>query len=112
MKVFFDTNVYVAEAILGRAAEKMIEATQQASWRIFCGDAVLNEVEKVLTQKLGFSRRFALLTQSRVLRRARCVASGAIVHAVPEDPSDSRFFPPLWLPAWITSSPTTRTCWH
>jgi predicted nucleic acid-binding protein len=64
MKVFFDTNVYVAEAILGQAAERMVEATRQASWRIFCGAAVLDEVERVLTQKLGFSRRFALLTQN------------------------------------------------
>ncbi len=34
MKVFFDTNVYVAEAILGAAAERMVEATRNASWRI------------------------------------------------------------------------------
>lgn len=35
MKVFFDTCVYAAEALLGAAAEKMVLATQQASWRIF-----------------------------------------------------------------------------
>jgi len=33
MKVFFDTNVYVAEALLGSAAERMVEATSNASWR-------------------------------------------------------------------------------
>ena len=27
MKVFFDTNVYVAEALLGETAERLIEAT-------------------------------------------------------------------------------------
>jgi hypothetical protein len=27
MKVFFDTNVYVAEALLGQAAEELLEAT-------------------------------------------------------------------------------------
>ena len=27
MKIFFDTNVYVAEALLGEAAEEMLEAT-------------------------------------------------------------------------------------
>jgi hypothetical protein len=31
MKVFFDTNVYVAEAILGQAAERLIEATDRAA---------------------------------------------------------------------------------
>lgn len=35
MKVFFDTNVYVAEALLGEAAERMLEATTRVSWRIF-----------------------------------------------------------------------------
>jgi predicted nucleic acid-binding protein len=89
MKVFFDTNVYVAEAILGHAAERMVEATRRASWRIFCGAAVLDEVERVLTQSLGFSRRLALLTQNRILRRAQCVDAGVAFHAVPDDPSDS-----------------------
>jgi predicted nucleic acid-binding protein len=35
MKVFFDTNVYVAEALLGDASERMLEATLKASWRVF-----------------------------------------------------------------------------
>ena len=35
MKVFFDTNVYVAEALLGQAAEQLIEATERAAWRIY-----------------------------------------------------------------------------
>ena len=29
MKVFFDTNVYVAEALLGAAAEEMLPATER-----------------------------------------------------------------------------------
>lgn len=29
MKIFFDTNVYVAEALLGAAAEAMLSATQK-----------------------------------------------------------------------------------
>jgi hypothetical protein len=30
MKVFFDTCVYAAEALLGAAAEQMLEATERA----------------------------------------------------------------------------------
>jgi hypothetical protein len=30
MKVFFDTNVYVAEALLGEGAEAMLSATEKA----------------------------------------------------------------------------------
>ena len=29
MKVFFDTNVYIAEALLGRAAARMIAAAEK-----------------------------------------------------------------------------------
>jgi predicted nucleic acid-binding protein len=35
MKVFFDTNVYVAEALVGGAAERLVAATISARWRIF-----------------------------------------------------------------------------
>lgn len=35
MKVFFDTNVYIAEALLGEATERLLNATIEGSWRIF-----------------------------------------------------------------------------
>jgi hypothetical protein len=35
MKIFFDTNVYVAKALLGDAATEMVATTQRAGWRIF-----------------------------------------------------------------------------
>lgn len=54
MKVFFDTNVYVAESLLGESAEAMISATVAASWRIFVSPHVLEEIHHVLTD-LGFS---------------------------------------------------------
>jgi predicted nucleic acid-binding protein len=57
VKVFFDTNVYVAEALLRGAAAEMIAATVQARWRISSSAYVLDEVERVLVEKLGFSRR-------------------------------------------------------
>lgn len=65
MKVFFDTNVYVAEALLGEAAEVMIEATSKASWRIFSSSYVLDETQRVMTERLGCSSRFAHLTPRR-----------------------------------------------
>ena len=48
MKVFFDTNVYVAEAILGGAAEQMVRATLDARWRIYFSQQVLDETGRVL----------------------------------------------------------------
>jgi len=46
MKVFFDTNVYAAEALLGETAEAILEATVEASRRIFANDYLLEELER------------------------------------------------------------------
>jgi putative PIN family toxin of toxin-antitoxin system len=89
MKVFFDTNVYVAEALLGDAAERMLEATRKASWRIFTSSYVLAETERVV-ERLGLSRRFAFLTRRRAERRAILVEPArSSRHRVPGDPDDS-----------------------
>jgi len=89
MKVFFDTNVYVAEALLGGAAEQIVVATLDARWRIFSSDYVLDETERVLSKKLDFSQRFGRMTRGRARRRATLVAPGASRHRVPHDPADS-----------------------
>ena len=70
MKVFFDTNVYVAEALLGETAEALVQATQRANWRIVTNTHVLDEVRRVLTEYFGFPVRFAALTRHRIGRRA------------------------------------------
>ena len=89
MKVFFDTNVYVAEAILGGAADDMLKATVRARWRIYVSDHVLDETRRVLVEKLGFSSRLALLLQSRIRRRGRMVVAPESRHQVAQDPADS-----------------------
>ena len=89
MKVFFDTNVYVAEALLGKSAEAMLGATQEASWRIFVSAYVLDETERVLTEYLGFARRLARLTRRRCIRRAIPVQERPSRHEVSDDPDDS-----------------------
>jgi putative PIN family toxin of toxin-antitoxin system len=89
MKVFFDTNVYVAEALLGDAAARMLEASSRASWRIFISSHVLDEIERVLVERLGFARRFGFLTRRRARRRAILVEPASSRHRVPKDPDDS-----------------------
>ena len=89
MKVFFDTNVYVAEALLGEAAETMLSATQEASWRIYVSQTVLDEIQQVLVEYLGFSDRLARLTRTRCARRASYVTEHTSRHEVPDDPADS-----------------------
>ncbi len=89
MKIFFDTNVYVAEALLGEAAAEMLAATEQASWRIYASTYILEEVERVMTEKLGFSKRLAVLSRRRIIHRATLVEPGPSRHAVAEDAADT-----------------------
>jgi predicted nucleic acid-binding protein len=88
MKVFFDTNVYVAEALRGAAASRALQATARASWRIYVNDHVVEELEDVI-RRLGLSNKVASLSSSRVLRRATLVGAPSSRHTVPDDPDDS-----------------------
>ena len=89
MKVFLDTNVYVAEALLGKTAEALVEATQRAGWRIVANAHVLDEVRRVLVEYLGFAPRLATLTHQRIVRRSTLVEPVSSRHVVPDDPQDN-----------------------
>jgi uncharacterized protein len=89
MKIFFDTNVYVAEALLGQGAQRMIQATLNASWRIYVSPYVAAESQRVISDKLGFPKRFAFITRVRILRRATMVEPLPSRHAVPKDTADN-----------------------
>ena len=65
MKIFFDTNVYVADAIGGRAAREMIDATLRERWRIYSSTYVVEETAHVLIDYFGFSQRLAYLIDGR-----------------------------------------------
>jgi putative PIN family toxin of toxin-antitoxin system len=89
MKIFFDTNVYVAEALLGKTAEEIVAATQRSGWRVFASEYLLDELEQVIVESLGFSKRFAYLSRQRVAARGRLAHPPASRHQVPQDPNDS-----------------------
>lgn len=89
MKVFFDTNVYIAEALLGAGAEELLTVTEEASWRIHASSYLLDEFERVLTERLGFSRRLSVLSRQRIVRRANMIEPGASRHEVPLDLADT-----------------------
>jgi hypothetical protein len=68
MKVLFDANVCVAEALLGKGAEQILKAVVQARWRIYANQYVVDETAHVLTDYLGRSKRFVMLTQKHIMR--------------------------------------------
>ncbi len=89
MKIFFDTNVYVAEVLLGEFAEELIAATERACWRIYVSAYVLDELEKVMTEELECSPRLAFLSRRRIIRRAGMVEPGTSRHSVLADAKDT-----------------------
>lgn len=89
MKIVFDTNVYVAEALLGGAAEAMLQVTLRNRWLVFSCRELLDEVERVLTGQFGFSLRFGRMARQRVRRRTVLVLPPASRHTVASDPADS-----------------------
>jgi predicted nucleic acid-binding protein len=89
MKVLFDTNVYVAEALLGHAATRMIDATVRAGWRIYVSPYLLDESRRVLADNLRFPLRLAVLSRNRAFRRATNIEPAPSRHEVPDDPNDS-----------------------
>lgn len=88
MKVVFDTNVYVAEALGGDTARRLLASTERASWRVHVSQYILDELMSVMTEDLGLSRRSAMLAAVRALRRGRLVEPIPSRHAVPRDPAD------------------------
>ena len=89
MKVFLDTNVYIAEALLGGAAESMLIATTRASWRIFCERL---RAGRGRGRNDGTPRLFNPLGKAHpktLPRRAVCVNESSSHHEVPGDPADS-----------------------
>ncbi len=88
MKVLFDTNVYVAEALLGEAAQRIIAAVVAARWRVYVSRYLLDELANVLTSDLGFSRHLAMLSRQRIMRRSTLVDRTTSAQ-VPDDPDDS-----------------------
>jgi hypothetical protein len=69
---------------------------------IYASEHILDELERVLAEELGFSRRLALLSKRRIVSRANLVEPGAARHNVPEDAADTPFSARHWLLAWTT----------
>jgi len=88
MKVLFDTNVYVAEALIGAAAQRIVSTTIAAAWRVSTCETILDELKRVLVEELDFSRRDAAIICRRCEMRAKLVTPRPSKHRVPGDPND------------------------
>ena len=108
MKIFFDTNVYIGEALLGQAAERMIQATLDVPWHIYASPYLLEELGRVLVDGLGFARRLAVLShaESSAVPRWWKAAQQWLCLRIPKT---APFCRRPWAAVQITWSRTTAT---
>jgi len=88
MKIFFDTNVYIAEALVGHGAIRILEATQRGKWRIYTSRYQVMELVRVLLEDLKAPAHSVSLVRQRLLNRCTVVQPASSAE-VPNDPNDS-----------------------
>jgi hypothetical protein len=62
VKILFDSNVHISDALFGGAAAQVVAATLQARWKVFVCETILTEVDRVIRIRFDRSRAFANAT--------------------------------------------------
>jgi putative PIN family toxin of toxin-antitoxin system len=88
VKVLFDTNVHVSDAIYGGRATGAITATLNARWKIFVCPTILTELERVIRTKFNRSQSFANATIQTLRDIAEVAEESLSRQHVPGDPDD------------------------
>jgi putative PIN family toxin of toxin-antitoxin system len=99
VKVLFDTNVLVSDAIHGGSATRAITATLQARWKVFVCQTILTEVERVIRTKFSRSQSFANATVETLRDVSEVAEEPMSRHHVAGDPDD----PPILRAAMAAS---------
>jgi putative PIN family toxin of toxin-antitoxin system len=89
VKVLFDSNVHVSDAIHGGACTRAIEATLKARWKIFVCQTILTEVDRIIRTKFNRSRSFASATIQTLRDISEIAEEPLSRHRVPGDPDDT-----------------------
>ncbi len=90
MKVVLDSNIYISAFLRDRSPERIIELGRATNFRIFSSLYIVDEVRRVLHEKLGTSERFATLAGGRIARFSKVVGvrGSSISGPSPVDPKD------------------------
>jgi uncharacterized protein len=89
VKVLFDTNVHVSDAIHGGGATRAITATLDARWKIFVCPTILSELERVIRTKFNRSQSFGHATVQTLRDISEAADEPMTRHHVPGDPDDT-----------------------
>jgi len=74
VKVVLDSNIYISAFGFDRGPERIIDLGLASNFRIYSSLYIIEEVTKVLHEKLGMSERFATLAGKRIIRFSKVVA--------------------------------------
>lgn len=88
MKVVFDTNVYISEALFNAVAEVVLKAGREQAFSIYISQFILAEIQTVLVSRFQTTRRFAKLTAERARKFARVVPTRERRYDEVVDPND------------------------
>jgi len=88
LKVVFDTNVYVSEALFNALAEAVLKAGRSGAFSIYISDFILAEIHRVLINRFHTTRRFASLAVRRAVRFSRLVPTSQRRYQEVADPQD------------------------
>jgi len=89
LKVLFDSNVHISNAVFGGAAGRAVRTTLEARWKIFVCETILKEVSRIVQDKFGRSKSFASTTVQTLRSIAEIANEPASRHLVPGDPNDA-----------------------
>lgn len=89
MKVVLDSNVYVSAFLFDRDPEKLVNLGIANKFRVYSSIYIIEEVKRVLHEKLETSERFAYLSGERIARHSTVVpVHGGVNGPIPTDIKD------------------------
>jgi len=89
VKVVLDSNVYVSAFGFDAGPERIIDLGIATNFKIYSSLYIIDEVKRVLHEKLGMSERFAMLAGKRIERYSNVVPiRGVPAGPIPIDPND------------------------
>lgn len=89
MKVLFDSNIHISDAIFGGAAGRAIDATVDARWKIFISESILAEMRRVICDKFNRTKAFANSVSHALRENYELADEPRTHHQVPGDPNDT-----------------------
>lgn len=90
MKVVLDSNIYVSAFGFDRGPERIINLGLATNFRIYSSLYIIQEVTRVLHERLGMSQRFAELAGKRISKYSTVapIRGSSLKGPSPIDPKD------------------------